>query len=181
MPNFSSLAGLEVPEKFMVVGGVGGVGFKWVLCLTQRSCFELLWVELSWVELRWVLTICKSKPLFFIHGIKVIKSMMMSLKMLFLLSIWPSYCTDTTMCVMCWPLPPILPSCWKALGQSVSCGLTDKFTLFSFKDFWAGFFTIIISLYVGIVDKPTWKFLKFIIIYSALIRMLSAREYFLQK
>ena len=26
MPNFSSLAGLEVPEKFMVVGGVGGVG-----------------------------------------------------------------------------------------------------------------------------------------------------------
>ena len=24
MPNFSSLAGLEVPEKFMVVGGVGG-------------------------------------------------------------------------------------------------------------------------------------------------------------
>ena len=26
MPNFSSLAGLEVPEKFKVVSGVGGVG-----------------------------------------------------------------------------------------------------------------------------------------------------------
>ena len=26
MPNFSSLAGLEVAEKFVVVGGVGGVG-----------------------------------------------------------------------------------------------------------------------------------------------------------
>ena len=53
--NFSSLAGLEVPEKFMVGWVVwGGVGSKWVLCLTQRSCF---WVALSWVELRWVLTI----------------------------------------------------------------------------------------------------------------------------
>ena len=27
MPNFSSLAGLEVPEKFMVVG-LGGGGFQ---------------------------------------------------------------------------------------------------------------------------------------------------------
>ena len=26
MPNFSSLAGLEVAEKFVVVGGVGGGG-----------------------------------------------------------------------------------------------------------------------------------------------------------
>ena len=46
MPNFSALAGLEVPEKFGVVcGGVGWGGFqvstmsnptKWLL-----SCFEL--------------------------------------------------------------------------------------------------------------------------------------------
>ena len=27
MPNFSSLAGLEVPEKFVGGGGVGGVGW----------------------------------------------------------------------------------------------------------------------------------------------------------
>ena len=35
MPNFSSLAGLEVAEKF-VVGGVGVVGWwnTWLLCLT---------------------------------------------------------------------------------------------------------------------------------------------------
>ena len=43
MPNFSSLAGLEVTEKF--VGGGGGVGSKWLLCLTSTklllSCFEL--------------------------------------------------------------------------------------------------------------------------------------------
>ena len=26
MPNFSSIAGLEVAEKFVVVGGVGGGG-----------------------------------------------------------------------------------------------------------------------------------------------------------
>ena len=32
MPNFSSLAGLEVPEKFVVVGWVGGWGNTWVLC-----------------------------------------------------------------------------------------------------------------------------------------------------
>ena len=37
-------------------GGVVVVGSKWVLCLTQRSCFYSCF-ELSWVELRWVLTI----------------------------------------------------------------------------------------------------------------------------
>ena len=50
MPNFSSLAGLEVTEKF--VCGWGGVvvvvGSKWLLCLTSTklllSCFELRWV-----------------------------------------------------------------------------------------------------------------------------------------
>ena len=49
MPNFSSLAGLEVTEKF----GVVVVGSKWVLCLTQQSCFYscfgLSWVELSYI------------------------------------------------------------------------------------------------------------------------------------
>ena len=45
MPNFSSLAGLEVPEKF--VGGVGG-GFQ-VSTMSNPtklllSCFELSWV-----------------------------------------------------------------------------------------------------------------------------------------
>ena len=43
MPNFSSLAGLEVPKKF-VCGG-GRVGPKRLLCLTSTlaaySCFEL--------------------------------------------------------------------------------------------------------------------------------------------
>ena len=39
VPNFSSLAGLEVAEKFVVVVGVGGVGWggvgnTWLLCLT---------------------------------------------------------------------------------------------------------------------------------------------------
>ena len=35
MPNFSSLAGLEVAENFVVVGGWGGcVGNTWLLCLT---------------------------------------------------------------------------------------------------------------------------------------------------
>ena len=48
MPNFSFLAGLEVPEKFVVVVVVGNT---WVLCLTQRSCF---WVALSRVELCYV-------------------------------------------------------------------------------------------------------------------------------
>ena len=35
MPNFSSLAGLEVAEKFVVVGWGGWVGNTWLLCLTQ--------------------------------------------------------------------------------------------------------------------------------------------------
>ena len=36
VPNFRSLAGLEVAEKFVVVvGGVGGwVGNTWLICLT---------------------------------------------------------------------------------------------------------------------------------------------------
>ena len=46
MPNFSSLAGLEVPEKF--VCGVVVVGSWRLLCLTSTkllsSCFELRWV-----------------------------------------------------------------------------------------------------------------------------------------
>ena len=48
MPNFSSLAGLEVPEKFMVVGGfqVSTMSNPTNLLL---SCFS--WVELSWVTL----------------------------------------------------------------------------------------------------------------------------------
>ena len=56
MPNFSSLAGLEVAEKFVVV--VGGWVGGWVEHVTtmsnsNASCFR---VGLSWVELRWVLT-----------------------------------------------------------------------------------------------------------------------------
>ena len=44
MPNFSSLAGLEVAQKFVVVGGWGGVG--WVEHVTtvsnsNASCLEL--------------------------------------------------------------------------------------------------------------------------------------------
>ena len=35
MPNFSCLAGLEVTEKFVCGGGGGGVGSKWLLCLTS--------------------------------------------------------------------------------------------------------------------------------------------------
>ena len=40
VPNFSPLASLEVGEKFVVVGGWGGVGWggwvgnTWLLCLT---------------------------------------------------------------------------------------------------------------------------------------------------
>ena len=45
MPNFSSLAGLEVAEKFVVVGGN-----TWLLCLTPTLvALELFWVELSYV------------------------------------------------------------------------------------------------------------------------------------
>ena len=45
MPNFSSLAGLEVAEKFVVVGGVGWWG--WVEHLTtvsnsNASCFRVV-------------------------------------------------------------------------------------------------------------------------------------------
>ena len=44
MPNFSSLAGLEVAEKFVVVGWWGGVG--WVEHVTtmsnsNASCFRV--------------------------------------------------------------------------------------------------------------------------------------------
>ena len=49
MPNCSSLAGPEVPEKFWVV--LGGVGSKWLPCLTSTKlllgCFELSWVTLG--------------------------------------------------------------------------------------------------------------------------------------
>ena len=37
MPNFSSLAGLEVVEKFVVVGGWGGVVDRGVQCLKYGS------------------------------------------------------------------------------------------------------------------------------------------------
>ena len=45
MPNFSSIAGLEVAEKFVVVGWWGGVG-GWVEHVTtvsnsNASCLEL--------------------------------------------------------------------------------------------------------------------------------------------
>ena len=47
MPNFSSQAGVEVPEKFVVVVGCV-VGNTWLLCLTSTklllSCFELSYV-----------------------------------------------------------------------------------------------------------------------------------------
>ena len=46
MPNFSSLAGLEVAEKFVVVGGVVGWGGVHVTTMSNSnsSCFR---VELS--------------------------------------------------------------------------------------------------------------------------------------
>ena len=44
MPNFSSLAGLEVTEKFMVVGG----GFQVsTMSNPMKLLLQLLWVELS--------------------------------------------------------------------------------------------------------------------------------------
>ena len=46
MPNFSSLAGLEVAEKFVVVGRVEHLTTE---SNSNTSCFR--------VELRWVLTI----------------------------------------------------------------------------------------------------------------------------
>ena len=45
MPNFSSLAGLEVAEKFVVVGW-GGVEHVTTVSNSNTSCFR---VELSWV------------------------------------------------------------------------------------------------------------------------------------
>ena len=47
MPNFSSLAGLEVPEKFMVVGGVGGVGGFQVSTMSNPTKLLLSCIELS--------------------------------------------------------------------------------------------------------------------------------------
>ena len=44
MPNFSSLAGLEVPEKFVVVVGWGGVEHVGTVSNPTKlllSCFEL--------------------------------------------------------------------------------------------------------------------------------------------
>ena len=40
--NFSSLAGLEVAEKFVVV--VGWVGHLATMCNSNASCFELSYV-----------------------------------------------------------------------------------------------------------------------------------------
>ena len=55
MPNFSSLAGLEVVEKCVVGWGGGGgvVEHMTTVSNSNASCFR---VVLSWVELRWVLT-----------------------------------------------------------------------------------------------------------------------------
>ena len=48
MPNFSSLTGLEVAEKFVVVGWVGGGWNTWLLCLTPTLVtLELLRVEMG--------------------------------------------------------------------------------------------------------------------------------------
>ena len=49
MPNLSSLAGLEVAEKFGMGGG-GGVGHMATVSNLNPSYVELLWVELSWVR-----------------------------------------------------------------------------------------------------------------------------------
>ena len=50
MPNFSSPAGLEMAENFVVVGWVEHMT---TVSNSNASCFR---VGLSWVELRWVLT-----------------------------------------------------------------------------------------------------------------------------
>ena len=55
MPNFSSLAGLEVAEKF-VVGGGGWVVVEHLTTVSNSNA-SYFRVALSWVELRWVLTI----------------------------------------------------------------------------------------------------------------------------
>ena len=54
MPNLSSLAGLEVAEKF--VRGWGGVGGVHVT-IVSNSKVSYIRVALSRVEFRWVLTI----------------------------------------------------------------------------------------------------------------------------
>ena len=54
MPNFSSITGLEVAEKFVVGWVVGGGEHVTTMSNSNASCFR---VGLSWVELRWVLTI----------------------------------------------------------------------------------------------------------------------------
>ena len=41
MPNFSSLAGLEVGEKFVVVGWGGGVGHLATMSNFNDSCFRV--------------------------------------------------------------------------------------------------------------------------------------------
>ena len=46
MPNFSSLAGLEVAEKFVVVGGVGGWGGVHVTTVSNSNA-SYLRVELN--------------------------------------------------------------------------------------------------------------------------------------
>ena len=83
VPNFSSLACLEVAEKF-VVAGLGGVGWMWntwQLCLTPTLvALELLWVALSYcwgLSIMWneillylVFTICKSIS-FLVWSLKV--------------------------------------------------------------------------------------------------------------
>ena len=41
MPNFSSLAGLEVAEKFVLGGGVGGVEHVTTVSNFKASCFRV--------------------------------------------------------------------------------------------------------------------------------------------
>ena len=49
MPNFSSLAGLEVPEKFVVVGWWWGGEHVGTMSNPTKLLLQLLWVELSFV------------------------------------------------------------------------------------------------------------------------------------
>ena len=54
VPNFSSLAGLEVPEKFVVEVPevIWWDGFQVTTMYNLNEiAFELLWVELSWLGL----------------------------------------------------------------------------------------------------------------------------------
>ena len=41
MPNFSSLAGLEVAEKLVIVGGVGGGEHVTTVSNSNASCFRV--------------------------------------------------------------------------------------------------------------------------------------------